>query len=599
MDIHSESFLAKVTRILFFTGKGGVGKTSASCATAVSLANKGKQVLLVSTDPASNLDEVLGVKLAGQPTSVPGVDGLWALNIDPEAAAREYRERVVGPYRGVLPDTAVTSMEEQLSGACTVEIAAFDEFTKLLGDKNAVSRFDHVIFDTAPTGHTLRLLKLPSAWTGFIASNTTGTSCLGPLAGLQAQQALYEESLRTLADVDATTLVLVSRPESSALTEAERTRIELAELGMTNQLLLMNGVFIATDRSDEAALALERRGLDAMAQIAEGLGRLPRLEIPLLPFAPMGVEKLRRVFEPAQQPDEDETRNTGHAGVLPGPLATLIDEIERMGHGVVMTMGKGGVGKTTIAAAIAAELAHRGHAVNLSTTDPAAHVHATVQDETKGLQVSRIDPAAETARYTAEVLGKSASHLDEQGIALLTEDLRSPCTEEIAVFRAFAETVAKGAGGFVVLDTAPTGHTLLLLDAAEAYHRDVLRSLSDMPDSVRNLLPRLRDPEFTRVLLITLPEATPVHEAANLQEDLERAGIKPFGWVVNQSFAGNGSRDRVLLERGARELPYIDEVCSRLASRVALTAWKPQSPVGIRLLRELAGCEKHANEPVV
>ena len=581
-------FLDRATRILFFTGKGGVGKTSLSCATAVALAKSGKRVLLVSTDPASNLDEVLGVQLSSEPTAIPGVEGLSALNIDPEAAARAYRERVVGPYRGVLPDAAVNSMEEQLSGACTVEIAAFDEFTKLLGDKQATSQFNHIIFDTAPTGHTLRLLKLPSAWTGFIAENTTGTSCLGPLSGLQAQQALYESSLQTLSDPTSTTLVLVSRPEPSALAEADRTRAELADIGVTNQYLFLNAVFVASDSADTAALALEARGRDALERMPQPLSALPRLEVPLLPFAPMGVANLGRVF--GSESALPTSFDAAHADrtKLPGPLVSLIDEIEAMGHGVVMTMGKGGVGKTTIAAAIAVELAHRGHRVHLSTTDPAAHVSATVDAGVAGLQVSRIDPAAETRRYTEEVLAKSAAHLDEQGKALLEEDLRSPCTEEIAVFRAFAETVAGGEQSFVVLDTAPTGHTLLLLDAAEAYHRDVLRSMSDIPDSVRNLLPRLRDSQFTRVLLVTLPEATPVHEAGKLQEDLQRAGIKPFAWVVNQSFASNGFRDPVLVERGLRELPYIEEVKTDFASRLALVPWKSEAPVGAVLLRQLA-----------
>jgi arsenite-transporting ATPase len=587
----ASNFLKQAARILFFTGKGGVGKTSLSCATAVTLARSGKRVLLVSTDPASNLDEVLGVQLSSEPREVPGAVGLWALNIDPEAAAHAYRERVVGPYRGVLPEAAVTSMEEQLSGACTIEIAAFDEFTKLLGDKDATSEFDHIIFDTAPTGHTLRLLKLPAAWTGFIAENTSGTSCLGPLSGLQAQQALYESSLRTLSDPASTTLVLVSRPESSALAEADRTRTELAEMGLTNQYLFLNAVFVASDTTDSAALALQHRGREAMENMPERLAALPRLEIPLLPFAPMGVSNLGRVFGSDSSLTAREDPVKVGATKLPGPLVSLIDEIEKMGRGVVMTMGKGGVGKTTIAAAVAVELAHRGHEVHLSTTDPAAHIAATVDAGVPGLQVSRIDPALETRRYTQEIMAKSAPQLDQQGQALLEEDLRSPCTEEIAVFRAFAETVAGGEQGFVVLDTAPTGHTLLLLDAAEAYHRDVLRSMSDMPDSVRNLLPRLRDPQFTKVLLVTLPEATPVHEAGKLQEDLVRAGITPFAWVINQSFANNGFRDPVLVERGLREFPYIEEIRVRFASRLALVPWKAEAPVGPGLLRDLIQTE--------
>jgi len=584
----ASQFLDHATRILFFTGKGGVGKTTLACSTAVALAGRGKQVLLVSTDPASNLDEVLGVRLSGEPTAVPGTQGLHALNINPEAAARAYRDNVVGPYRGVLPEAALNSMEEQLSGACTVEIASFDAFTKLLGDPGATAGYDHVIFDTAPTGHTLRLLKLPAAWTGFIETNTTGTSCLGPLAGLQAQKAIYDASLRALSDPDTTTLVLVSRPEQSALTEADRTKAELAEMGVTNQILFLNGVFVAGDRSDPAAVALESRGRDALDAMPAGLTGLPRVDVPLLPFAPMGVSRLRAVLNGRGHKGEASGLPKQHAVVKAPMLSELVDQIEKSGRGVIMTMGKGGVGKTTVAAAIAIELAHRGHKVHLSTTDPAAHVAATVGGTVPGLSVGRIDPAEETRRYSEEVVAKAASALDQEGRALLEEDLRSPCTEEIAVFSAFAETVARGEHGFVVLDTAPTGHSLLLLDAAEAYHRDVSRSMSDLPDSVRNLLPSLRDPEFTRVLIVTLAEATPVHEAAGLQADLRRAGIEPYAWIVNQSFSGDGFRDPVLVERGIQEIPFINEVREQHAQQIALIPWKHEAPVGPERLGELA-----------
>jgi arsenite/tail-anchored protein-transporting ATPase len=574
------SILNEATRILFFTGKGGVGKTSLACATAVALADAAKRVLLVSTDPASNLDEVLETHLGSTAMPVDGITGLFALNIDPEAAARDYR----GPFRGILPEASIVSVEEQLSGACTVEIAAFDQFTLLLADPAATAGYDHVIFDTAPTGHTLRLLKLPAAWTGFMASSVTGTSCLGPLSGLQNQRTLYEASFKALADPARTTLILVTRPEPSALTEAERTRQELGEMGIGRQVLAVNGIFFASTPGDEAAIALETRGQQALAAISDGLATLPRVEVPLLAFAPIGVSALRSVFDPLRSPGADLGEQ--HHGSLGSTLSKLVDEIESAGRGVVMTMGKGGVGKTTLAAAIAVELAHRGHRVHLSTTDPAAHVVAAVDSEILGLRVSRIDPAAEVRKYSEEVLAGAGAGLDAQGRALLEEDLRSPCTEEIAVFRAFASTVAEGENGFVVLDTAPTGHTLLLLDAAEAYHREVSRTLGSGPEAVRQLLPRLRDPAFTRVLLVTLPEATPVHEAARLQDDLRRAGIQPFAWVVNQSFAGNGFRDPVLVERGIRELPYLAEVREQLARYMVLIPWKAEVPKGLVRLRE-------------
>jgi arsenite-transporting ATPase len=552
---------AIVTRILFFTGKGGVGKTSSACATAIELADAGRRVLLVSTDPASNLDEVLGVTLSSAPTAVPGVPGLSALNIDPVEAAAAYRERVVGPYRGVLPEAAVASIEEQLSGACTVEIAAFDEFSKLLGEPGTTADFDHVIFDTAPTGHTLRLLELPAAWSTFIETNVGGTSCLGPLSGLQAQQALYAASHAALRDASTTTLVLVARPDVPSLREAERTRAELSALGMTHVQLIINGVFVAQDPDDEVAVLMAERARKALETMPEGLRTLPRTTIPLLPFGLVGIDALRQMRAGgADEPGQYET------------IDALVSDLRCRTSGVVMTMGKGGVGKTTVAVRIATALAREGAQVLLTTTDPAAHVEAAAIERPPTLRIERIDPEVETRRYTEEVLATAGAGLDPQGRAVLEEDLRSPCTEEIAVFRAFADTVSKGTQQFVVIDTAPTGHTLLLLDAAESYHREVLKKSSGTPEAVQQLLPRLRDPEFTHVVLVTLPEATPIHEAMQLEGDLARAGIHPCAWVINQSLTPLRVTDPVLRARRRQETRYISEVRAH-AGRVLLEPW--------------------------
>jgi len=581
------SIVESPTRHLFFTGKGGVGKTSNACATAVGLADIGRRVLLVSTDPASNLDQVFGVSIGDQPTPIPEVPGLFAINIDPEAAARAYRERVVGPYRGVLPDDAVTGMEEQLSGACTVEVAAFDEFTELLTPDGAAARFDHVVFDTAPTGHTLRLLRLPSAWTGFLETNERGASCLGPASALKTQQTRYAAAVAALADPERTTVILVARPDRGALAEAGRTASELEALGLRHQRLLVNGVFRATDASDPLAAALDARGQAALAAMPATLRDLPRIDVPLEPNNIVGIAALRRLAGA----HAGATTPPGPAGALTGtdlpPLDGLVEEIAAAGHGLVMVMGKGGVGKTTIAAAIAVELASRGLPVHLTTTDPAAHLTEALGRDVSGLTVSRIDPVAETAAYRQKVLERSAHTLDAAGLALLEEDLRSPCTEEVAVFHAFSRLVFGARREIVVMDTAPTGHTLLLLDATGAYHREMLRTTANAPGKVQTPLMRLRDPAYTRVLLVTLAETTPVLEAAELQRDLRRAGIEPFAWVVNASLAAAGPRDPVLAARATAELEQIAAVKTNLATRLAVVPWFAEEPCGVDRLRQI------------
>jgi arsenite-transporting ATPase len=566
-----EDFLLSPPKNLFFTGKGGVGKTTTSAAAAVTLADRGKRVLLVSTDPASNLDEVLGLVLSAEPAPVPGVPGLFALNVDPEKAAAAYREKLVGPYRGVLPEAALRSMEEQLSGACTVEIAAFNEFAALIGNPAAAAGFDHIIFDTAPTGHTLRLLSLPAAWSDFIDTNVGGSSCLGPLAGLKTQQLLYENSRRSLADAGQTLMVVVSRPDDAPLAEAARASAELRELGVANQYLLLNGVFRLSDASDPVAVAFSERNKKALAAMPNSLTLLPRTELPLRGNELIGIAALRTFF--SAEVGSPSVADASPSGPLPSALTGLLDRLAALAGGVIMTMGKGGVGKTTLAVTIARALAGRGKAVHLTTTDPAAHAALIHGDVPAGMRISRIDPEFETGAYRDEVLATAGASLDDEARALLAEDLASPCTEEIAVFRAFARVVADGSDGFVVIDTAPTGHTLLLLDAAESYHREVSRSMNEIPQAVRQLLPRLRDPHFTRVFLVTLPEATPVHEALALQSDLRRAGIEPAGWIINQSLAPSTVSDPVLAQRRWREFRYIEEVV-RQGLPTCLVPWQ-------------------------
>jgi len=600
-------FVTSPTRHLFFTGKGGVGKTSLACATAVTIADGGKRVLLVSTDPASNLDDVFGIRLSNEPTAVPGVPGLDAVNVDPEAAAKAYRDRVVGPYRGVLPADAVAHMEEQLSGSCTVEIAAFDEFTGLLTSNAIAARYDHIIFDTAPTGHTLRLLALPAAWSGFLNTNTEGTSCLGPLSGLKAQKDRYEATVAALGDGSQTTFVLVARAEPSALREADRTSHELATLGLKNQRLVVNGIFTPAKPGDAIADAMAARTQAALAAIPPGVASLPRTLIPLMRRNLVGLDAIRTMLrdEPVGREDSgtSDIASAHAAATSIPPLVELIDEIEAGGHGAIMTMGKGGVGKTTIAAAIAVELANRGHDVHLTTTDPAAHIAATIGGSLPNLTVDRIDPLVETKAYRDGVLAASAKDLDAAGFALLEEDLRSPCTEEVAVFRAFSRVLNEARRRFVVIDTAPTGHTLLLLDATGSYHREMMRQMSKLRPKethtdaeghvsitgVSTPMMKLQDQAYTKIIIVTLAETTPVLEASRLQEDLRRARIEPYAWVINSSLAATNTTDPLLRARARGEDAMINTVKDRLAARTFIVPWQAEPPVGGASLHNLIG----------
>ncbi len=581
-------FLTETPRFLFFTGKGGVGKTSIACATAVQLAAQGRRVLLVSTDPASNVGQVFGERIGNNITAIAAVPNLWALEIDPQAAAQAYRDRIAGPVRGVLPDDVVKGIEESLSGACTTEIAAFDEFTALLTDSALTQDYEHIIFDTAPTGHTIRLLQLPGAWSGFLETGKGDASCLGPLAGLEKQRDQYKAAVEALADPLRTRMVLVARAQSTTLREAARTHEELAAIGLSQQHLVINGVLPAGEAENDAlAAAIYQREQATLAAIPSVLQALPRDQIALKPFNLVGLDALRHLLvENDVQPGVDAVELPEH--ISAPNLSALVDEIAADERGLVMVMGKGGVGKTTLAAAIAVELASRGLPVHLTTSDPAAHLADTLEGSLPNLVLSRIDPQEATARYRQHVLETKGAQLDAEGRALLEEDLRSPCTEEIAVFQAFSRAIREGGRKFVVMDTAPTGHTLLLLDATGAYHRDIARQMGEKGVHFTTPMMQLQDPKQTKVLIVTLAETTPVLEAANLQDDLRRAGIEPWAWIVNNSVAAAHPHSPLLRQRARNELREIDAVATQNAQRHAVVPLLTEEPVGVERLRALA-----------
>jgi arsenite-transporting ATPase len=573
------------TKYMFFTGKGGVGKTSVSTAVSIALADAGKKVLLVSTDAASNLDEMLGVELSNQPVAVPDVPGMFVLNIDPGTAASDYRARVVEQMGSQASDQDIAIVREQLSGACTTEIATFDEFSHLLSQGGA--DYDHVVFDTAPTGHTLRLLSLPKAWSGFLEGNDRGASCLGPHSGLKMQEQLFNQAVAALNNPALTTVVLVARPDKGALGEAARSSDELRELGLKNQRLVVNAVFKRSNLNDPIAAAIEAIGQQALDEMPASLRQLAVDYIPLKAVDSVGLPALRGLL--AAEPIRTTSTATHEPSHLEHhKLSELVAELANDERGLIMVMGKGGVGKTTIAAAIALGLVQHGKSVHLSTTDPAAHLAVTLNADVQGLSVGRIDPKVETQKYVDKIVASRAPTLTEDEKALLIEDLRSPCTEEVAVFHAFSRVVSQARTSFVVLDTAPTGHSLLLMDATGAYHRQMIREFKgSASDHIVTPLMRLQDADYTKIILVTLPEATPVSQAAALQDDFRRAKIEPFAWVVNKSLLATDTDDLLLRARLDSERKQMTRVADQTNHAVIVVPWSAEPPVGVAALKRL------------
>ncbi|MDP4147540.1 MAG: arsenical pump-driving ATPase [Bacillota bacterium] len=567
-----------LTKYLFFTGKGGVGKTSTACAVALNLADEGKKIMLVSTDPASNLQDVFNTELNNKGVQIKEVPNLTVANFEPEAAAAEYRESVIAPYRGKLPQSVIDNMEEQLSGSCTVEIAAFNEFSGMITDKKVFNEYDHIIFDTAPTGHTLRMLQLPSAWSDFISESTHGASCLGQLAGLEEKKEVYKNAVETLVDKDKTTLVLVSRPENSPLKEAERASGELQEIGVNNQILIINGVL--QNHDDELSTAICEKQQKALENMPVKFKNIDTFEIPLRPYNITGLENVRALLKESHIKVSSDTLNMTE---IP-KLKNVIEDLYSSNKKVIFTMGKGGVGKTTIASAIALGLAKKGKKVHLTTTDPAGHLKF-VLDESYGISISNIDEKQELEKYRQEVLSKAReNNMADEDIEYIEEDLRSPCTQEIAVFRAFAEIVEKSENEIVVIDTAPTGHTLLLLESTESYNREISRSEGDIPESVIKLLPTLKNEKETEVVIVTLAETTPVYEARRLQKDLERAEIHSKWWIINSSLYATNTTNEVLNAKASNEVQWINKVNEISNGKFAVIEWKSEDVRGNNLI---------------
>lgn len=602
------------TQYLFFSGKGGVGKTSMACVQAVRMAEEGKKTLIVTTDPASNLADVFEQEIGHQITPINGLDNLWAMEIDSDKATQEYIDRAMEPIRAVFPEQMVQVMEEQMSGPCTSEVAAFDRFTDFLDNSsNEKVTFDVVIFDTAPTGHTIRLLELPAEWSHSIdeASAGSGQTCLGPAAAIQDAKHKYERALAAMRDDEQTKFVFVLHPEAIAIKETRRAIGELSKLAINNYSLIVNSIIPPQQVTDNELFAarssMQQRYLKGIK------GQLPYSSafMPLLAGEIKGVKRLiqvGKIFFDGQPVENTVTFDveTPQGEQLVVPLEVVRERIEPNGHHrTVFFAGKGGVGKTVASCITAVWLARQGHKTLLLTTDPAAHLgdvlDSPVGDEIQpvegqpNLWAVKIDPKAAAEKYKARILEDARQRgRPAKAIATMEEELNSPCTEEMAAFDKFIEYASQDEWESVVFDTAPTGHTLRMLELPMDWSKQmdvkVFGSVdANAADDITKqrfgkVIDIMRDPERSTFAFVMYPEATPIIEAYRAVSELTTVGIEPSLVVANMVIPPDQASTDFSKARRNMQERYLVEMKERFHLPVVHIPLMPQEVKGLDML---------------
>jgi len=620
-----------VTQFLFFSGKGGVGKTSMACAHAVRYADEGRRTLIVTTDPASNLADVFEQPIGHQVTAIRGLNNLWAMEIDPDRATQEYIDRALAPIRAAFPPQLVHVMEEQMSGPCTAEVAAFDRFTDFIVADTQGAGYDLVIFDTAPTGHTLRLLELPAEWSESIqtASQGSGQTCIGPAAAIQDAKHKYERVVAALRDPLATDFVFVLHPEAIAIRETRRAIGELGKLGVQTFQLIVNGIIPTEARTNPLFAARAEMQARYLAEIEADLP-FPARGMPLLAGEIRGVTGLRelgRIYFDGQAPQavpssENCKAAIKHVRLSPASLLPLIEPSAR--RRTIFFAGKGGVGKTVASCITAVWLARRGYRTLLLTTDPAAHLDDVLGapvgnmpaelDGQPNLWAVKIDPKAAAETYKARILNDARQcGRPETALKVMAEELDSPCTEEMAAFDQFIDYASQSDWDAVVFDTAPTGHTLRLLelplDWSQQLDVKVFASVETAAaDDVAKrhfaqVIEMMRDPAQSTFAFVLYPEVTPILEAWRASQELATVGV-PTGLVVaNQVIPPEQATTPFAHARRAMHAKYLGVIAERFSAPMLQIPLLPGEIKGLdmltRLGEELYGPAAEFAQPVM
>ena len=604
------------TRFIFFSGKGGVGKTSMACASAVRHADEGHKTLIVTTDPASNLADVFEQVIGHKITPIHGLSNLWAMEIDPDKATDEYKERALAPIRAVFPPQMVQVIEEQMSSPCTAEVAAFDRFTDFLDvpASPGVQAFDVVIFDTAPTGHTLRLLELPAAWVHTIEQSSTanGQTCIGPSAAIQTSKLKYERALSAMRDSTQTTFIFVLQPEATPIKETRRATGELAKLDIHTHQLIVNGILPPEEASNPffaQRVAMQEHYLD---QIARELP-LPARRMFLLDGEIKGIARLRQAAEVLLDGKPRPRTQTPARPQVQVPIASprsdVLTRVEPNGHRrVVFFAGKGGVGKTSASCVTAVWLARQGYETLLLTTDPAAHLGdvlgVPVGDEARpiagvpNLWAAKIDPKGAAEAYKARILDDARQRgRPPEAIKAMAEELDSPCTEEMAAFDKFIDFASQEQWDSIVIDTAPTGHTLRLLELPIDWSRQLDVKIFASVDTAAaddvakkrfgQVIEMMRDPDRSTFAFVMYPESTPIVEAYRAVQELRTVGIEPGLAVANLVLPPEECTTPYTQARRAMQEKYLAEIAQRFAVPILHIPLLPYEVKGLDVLTKL------------
>lgn len=587
-----------------------------SAASAVYLATKSKKTLIITTDPASNLADVFEQKIGHKITPIKGVKNLFAMELDPDKATEEYKEKTLSPLRGLIPIESFKVLEEQLNSPCTAEMASFDRFTDFLQEPE----FEIVIFDTAPTGHTLRLLELPVEWSGVIEkaakSESGGQTCIGPAAALAESKEKFDRALAGIRNPKQTTFIFVLRPEVTPIYEAKRAISELEKLGITSQELIVNGIYPKSGCDNPFMLRRFAKQQEFLNQIKQVFS-LPTTLMELEAGEIIGKENLLVVGKklhktPLKLANYQPEKTVIKDGELTDGFPKVESKIKRLltpqngKRRTIFFAGKGGVGKTSIAAATALWVAEQGYKTLLLTTDPAAHLGqifgAKVTDKPakmrgeQHLWITHVDAEKATQDYKEKILAEARGKYDKERLLAIEEELNSPCTEEMATFEKFIELATLKNFEVIIFDTAPTGHTLRLLELPVDWSKQLeIKTFTSTGETevdritksrFKEVIDMMQDINQTTFSFVMYPESTPIKEASRAMEELLSIGVPTSLVVANFILPDSIITNDYLRQRKAMEKKYLEEMDRRLTAPIIKLPLLADDLVGKEKLKE-------------